>query len=591
VGRSRRFVARIITVVLVATIGAAVSAYSAQSGGGSGRSPRCNAVPRQTQSGEVCGLIQRSDGYSASAYLGVPYAAPPVGALRWVAPRPPNKWRGVRRATQYASLCTQPYGSPTFTGFKGSEDCLYLNIWTPVRPSASPRAVLVYIPGGGYLVGGGSLTPYSGAHIAARSDLDVVTINYRLGALGFLRYLGQGSSIQGNFGTLDQDAALEWVHRNIAHFGGDPSKVTLWGESAGAISTALHLFSIPRDHDMFRAAIMDSNVNGALLPTPSQAAQSGALFVNLLCQYQTTSGCPQTESWLRSRPLSTIMTAENSQLSPQGIHGLFLNTSPIAFEPIVGVAPITGQPLTGYQPNVAPKPFVMGHNKDEGGFFTPQPQWMTNAQYRAWLTAAFTSTGATAIQGYTVNGAKPYSAASYSYSAGAQMTPAAQAYMRVVTDGLVVSPNIMLTQNVQQKMATARLPMFGFTFNEVASFNYQGLPQCSPASRNVCHSYELPFVFNNLVQLEGSNTENSYVAVQATPQEERLAKTMAGAWAGFAKNPTAAGWGYRAIGTNPAAGPYIQFGQTIGPVNNVATNANFSLWQPILAAELANAGR
>jgi carboxylesterase type B len=588
---------RLVTIGFTALLSISAMTIAVANGATATTRPAGKSVPcdrrapvRATQSGKVCGTVQRRDGREVSAYLGVPYAAPPVGALRWAAPRPPRPWHGVRRASTYARLCAQPYGSPTLTGFKGSENCLYLNVWTPQAKSAAPRAVLVYVPGGGFLVGGGSLTPYSGAYLAASSNVVVVTINYRLGALGFLRYTGHRSGIAGNFGILDQDAALEWVHKNIAAFGGDPAKVTLWGESAGAVSTALHLFSIPAGNGTFRAAIMDSNVDGPLLPDAAQAAQSGAGFVHLLCQYQTTATCPETAGWLRSLPLQTIMTAENSQLSAEGIHGLFLNTSPITFGPTVGVKPITGQPLQGYHPGVRPKPFVMGHNQDEGGFFTPQPPWMTASQYTAFLTSSFTTAGADAILSYRVAGRRPYNPATYRYRPRAQMTPAAQAYMRVITDAFVAAPNLLLTQEVRQRIAAAGLPMFGYEFSEVANFNYQGLPQCSPASGNVCHSYELPFAFNNLSRIEGTNTNEWYAPVRGTAQERQLSRTMAGAWAGFAKNPTAAGWGYQGI-SDPATGPYAQFGQDVGVINNVSARANYSLWKPILDAEIAAAER
>jgi carboxylesterase type B len=530
----------------------------------------------------VCGITEKNDGVTANAFLGIPFAAPPTGALRWAAPAPPANRTEVLAATTAASMCPQIITPVEFTEFDGAEDCLYLNVWTPQGATAAPKPVVVYIPGGGFLTGAGSLPGYNGAYLAASSDVVVVTINYRLGALGFMRYQGPDATIEGNFGIQDQMAALNWVKSNIASFGGDPSKLTMWGESAGAVSTALHLFSIPESNAMIRSAIMDSNVAGSPLPTAGASAQVGTDFVGLLCQYQTTPGCPKTVAWLRSLPLETIMTAENSAAPSQGIHGLFTSTNPISWAPTVGVAPIVGQPILGYQPGATAKPFVMGHNKDEGAFFTPQPQWMTATEYSQWLTASFGRVGAAAVLGYEAGGKKPYNPATYVFDPGAQMTPTAQAYMRVITDGLVASPNIVTSQRVGQQMAAANQPMLGYEFNYVASFNYNGLPQCSPQSLNVCHSYELPFAFNNMVQLNGSQWETVNV-----PEAERdLARTMAKAWTGFVKDPTASGWGYPAM-TDPVKGPYVQFGSPVGSVEDMGSQVNFDLWKPFLAASIA----
>ncbi len=529
----------------------------------------------RTKGGRICGVVQSRPAAKANAYLGVPFAKPPTGPRRWQDPQPPRKWKGVRRATNLSATCAQIDGAPTVTGFIGKEDCLYLNVWTPAKRSPKPRATVFYIPGGGFLVGGGTIPTYNGAYMAASGNVNVVTINYRLGSLGFLRSPGQG--IEGNFGVKDQLAALRWVHANSAAFRGDPAKITVMGESAGAVSAALMLYSVPTAAPLFRSAIMDSNIAGTLLPTGETMAATGSYFVDILCQYR--SACPKTIGWLRSLPLKTVMTAANKQAPANGIHGLFIEETPrIPFAPAIGVAPITGgQPIEGFHPGNPAKPFVMGHNRDEGGFFVPFPQWTTDLDYNAWLDKTYGVQGADSVRAATVQGKNPYAVQSYKFDKSAQMTPGSQALMQAITDGKVAAPNIYTQQRVQQQMSAAGLPMFAYQFSKVASFNYQGLAACSTKSKNVCHSYELPFVFNNFVQLENGE----YVSQRGSKSDRRVAKAMTRAWTGFAKKPTAAGWGYPPI-TNPSSGPAVDFAATIRTINDTGTRTGYDTWQPII---------
>ena len=212
---------------------------------------------------------------SGAVFKGIPYAAPPAGALRWREPQPVAKWRGVREATEYSAACVQnPIGTAVFIGplarrygvayptpqWKLSEDCLYLNIWTPEWPVKQSHAVMFWIHGGSNRIGSGNEAAYSGAELA-RHGVVVVTINYRLGPLGFFEHpaLTRESPhhASGNYGLLDQIAALTWVRYNIAKFGGDPARVTVFGESAGAINIGMLLCS-PLSHGLFARAIMES---------------------------------------------------------------------------------------------------------------------------------------------------------------------------------------------------------------------------------------------------------------------------------------------------------------------------------------------
>ncbi|HWD77236.1 MAG TPA: carboxylesterase family protein [Kribbella sp.] len=197
------------------------------------------------------GLVAGKAVGGSVVYDGIPYAAPPVGVLRWKAPQPVRPWSGVR-PSEIANLCPQQPNSEAPDG-SVTEDCLYLNVSTPARASAKPRAVVVWIPGGGFFSGAGS--SYEASKFAARGDVVVVTVNYRLGIFGFFGYPGLPGS--GTFGLQDQQAALRWVQRNARAFGGDPRNVTIAGESAGGMSVCAQLTS-PTSTGLFAKAIMQS---------------------------------------------------------------------------------------------------------------------------------------------------------------------------------------------------------------------------------------------------------------------------------------------------------------------------------------------
>src|SRR6185436_13095770 len=195
------------------------------------------------------------------AFLGVPYAAPPLGKLRWMPPAAALPWSGVRAATQRGPVAPQlAHKLDDLWGGVGTraqnEDCLTLNVWTPALDGAK-RPVLVWFHGGAFVTGAGSLPGFSGAALAASGDLVVVTLNYRLGPLGWLHAPELSPAAPANFGLLDQAAALQWVHDEIAGFGGDPAQVTIAGQSSGASSVLLHM-ARPASRALFRRAILES---------------------------------------------------------------------------------------------------------------------------------------------------------------------------------------------------------------------------------------------------------------------------------------------------------------------------------------------
>src|SRR5688572_31065211 len=248
------------------------------------------------QAGQVEGTAQ--DGMTV--YLGIPFAAPPVGDLRWRAPQPVAKWTGVKSATAFAPACTgggSPSGIRTQAAGRGrgpapapapaqargrqgapgagsSEDCLYLNVWTPAKAANERLPVMVWIYGGGFVGGStaGALT--TGERLASKGVI-VVSIAYRVGPLGYLAHPGLSAEskdrVSGNYGVLDMIAGLQWVKRNIAAFGGDPQKVTIFGESAGGIAVSM-LSASPLAKGLFRGAI--SEIGGSFGP-PSLPALPG----------------------------------------------------------------------------------------------------------------------------------------------------------------------------------------------------------------------------------------------------------------------------------------------------------------------------
>lgn len=220
-----------------------------------------------TRYGKLAGITNLAT--HISSFKGIPFAAPPVGDLRWRPPIPPAAWTGVREAAQFGASCMQhvhgtfgPWTPAFLVQNKVSEDCLYLNVWTPRVSARAKLPVIVFIPGGGFVEGSGEVPVYNGAHLAS-TGLVIVTINYRLGALGFLAYPGLTAESphhsSGDYGILDQIAALKWVKNNIRAFGGNPKNVTIWGQSAGAFSVGVLLDS-PLAHGLFERAQADSGL-------------------------------------------------------------------------------------------------------------------------------------------------------------------------------------------------------------------------------------------------------------------------------------------------------------------------------------------
>jgi len=359
----------------------AVSLLAAAAGAAPIGAAGAKRAPRVTlASGVVQGRWARVDGKRLGEFRGIPYAAAPVGRLRWRPPQPVPAWSGVRDARHFAARCMQLplFGDMVFRADGMSEDCLYLNVWTPAA-SSHARAklpVLVYFFGGGYVAGDASERRYDGASLAARGIV-TVTVNYRLGVFGFLALPALAAEsprhAAGDYGLLDQVAALNWVRSNVARFGGDPRRITIGGESAGSISVSALMVS-PLAKSLIAGAIGESGAMLAPLgPQPLAAAERrGEAFAAAV-------GAPSLSA-LRAMSASTLLRA----------------TAPAAdrkfvFYPDVDGYFLTARPARSFARGAQARvPLLLGGNSAEGAFESllgkapPTP-----ANYRAALERRF----------------------------------------------------------------------------------------------------------------------------------------------------------------------------------------------------------
>jgi para-nitrobenzyl esterase len=272
-------------------------------------------------------------------FRGIPFARPPLGPLRFAPPQEVEPWPGVRDATRYgpAAVQTTDMIGP-IVGFDqpmGAEDCLTLNVWTPATDGAR-RPVMVWIHGGAFTIGSGSQRVFDSATLARRGDTVIVTINYRLGAFGFLRLsdtpIGRALPASGNEGLLDQIAALEWVRREIARFGGDPGKVTIFGESAGSISCSL-LLTMPRARGLFHQAILQSGPPTLVGPPAMSSRVAQAVLEKL-------GDAAGSAARLRELPPDTIRRAQAKVILEMGLETRGMPFRPCADGDLVPVDPL-----------------------------------------------------------------------------------------------------------------------------------------------------------------------------------------------------------------------------------------------------------
>ena len=442
----------------------------------------------QLDAGKIAGVADTTTG--VTSYKGIPYAAPPLGDLRWKAPQAVTHWQGVRRADHFGPVCMQDdlkagsfyqvefYQKPETK----SEDCLYLNVWTAAKSASERRPVMFWIHGGGFVEGSGSLPSFDGASLAKKGVV-VVTINYRLGVFGFLAHpeLTKESidHSSGNYGLLDQRAALEWVNRNITRFGGDPNNITIFGQSAGAMSVVA-LVASPLDKRLFAKAIMQS---GGFIPMAplSQGEEVGASFV-------TAAGAHSIKD-LRARSADQLM--ENVRSASK------LTTGISRFGPIVDGYFLPADVFSIFARNQENAvQFMAGSTADEGT--TLLPPSITVAEYKSSLERRFGAKASEVL--------KLYPASSD-----------AQAWRSQV-------------DNVRDTMAAGALTLAEVREKEGAkTYLYyfdRSLPGRESDHYGAFHSSELVYVFDNLSAVDRPWTE----------VDRKLADAMSTYWTNFAKS-------------------------------------------------------
>ncbi|MFD1774091.1 carboxylesterase/lipase family protein [Paenibacillus rhizophilus] len=313
---------------------------------------------RQAEASTIYGTVRgiRKDG--VNVWRGVPFASPPVGELRFCAPLPPERWEGVRDASSFGPVSHQPPDRKG-TRFPGEspvhdEDCLYLNVWAPLEADSLP--VMVWIHGGTFLTGAGSQPLFDGTALALDGNVVVVSVNYRLGPFGFLHLSPLGGNYSSNAGLLDQIAALEWVRDNIGGFGGDPRRVTVFGESAGSMSIAA-LLAMPAARGLFTGAIMQSGASQTLKP-----AQGWGIVMELLAEL----GLGREDAGkLRTLPAETIAQAAGRMIQrlTGGSPGMF-------FQPVIDPLTLPEEPVRAVANGSAQGiPVLIGTNRHEGDYF------------------------------------------------------------------------------------------------------------------------------------------------------------------------------------------------------------------------------
>ncbi len=443
----------------------------------------------ETSYGKVEG---REDG-PVQVWRGIPYAQPPIGVLRFLPPQPLARWEGVRDATKFGPIAAQhPSRMDRLTGrtqVPSSEDCLYLNVWSPAADAAR-RPVMVWIHGGAFVTGTGSTPWYNGVSFAAQGDVVVVTINYRLGMLGFLHLAELGGAdyvSSGNCGMLDQVAALEWVRDNIAAFGGDPNRITIFGESAGAMSVGV-LLAMPTAKGLFQQAILQSGAAHNVRNSAQAIEGTNAILEALDFKGDIAA--------LKEVPVEQLLNAGDAVAARRDR----------LFQPVVDGVALPQAPLPAVTAGSAREvATLIGTTLEEMKLFTMlDPTWQNLDEEgikqrcakmvgeKAWAKVA--------------DGYADYTAAS-----------ALEKWTRLLTDRTFWIPALRLAEaQVEQQAPTW---MYRFDWRSIAWGGVLG----------ACHALEIPFVWNNL--------DKAGVALFTGESEERqpIADQMHSAWIAFAR--------------------------------------------------------
>jgi para-nitrobenzyl esterase len=447
----------------------------------------------------VQGVIEGESLGSVIAYRSIPYAAPPLGELRFRPPAPPIPWSGVRSGLDMGPACPQVIDDDPTENSEAvmSEDCLHLNVWTP-RPDAAKRPVMVWIHGGGFTAGATRNTWYDGQYLAARGDVVVVSINYRLGAWGFLdlRSFGARYRESANVGLLDQVAALRWVRQNIAQLGGDPENVTIFGESAGAASVG-DLLSMPAAKDLFAKAILESGVPGG---------RTGSMTIrhpHLTTAFMKLAGAHSIDE-LSRKSMRELLDAQQR---------LFATTTDIGtFGPSIDGQVLKERPFAAVAEGRATRvPILIGTTREEMRYFSTAEDNGLEQKPRALLLKQLQSIIGSRAQSVLDEYQRLY-------------PKWGDTVVQISSDAIMRFPIVQLAD-----AASAFQPVYLYLFTYESNSTYKNFGSA--------HAMELPFVFGTV------NLPEAIVFTGRDPRRFDLANRVMESWIAFARsgNPTPQG--------------------------------------------------
>jgi len=452
------------------------------------------------------GLVGRADGQTI-AFLGVPYAKPPVGSLRFRAPEPPLSWVGDREATSVGAASPQ-YPSPLSHGLRYDEDCLTLNVWTPALDGAK-RPVMVWIHGGAFVTGSGGEEAYNGATLARCADAVVVTINYRLGALGFAHVADVlGVEAESNNGLRDQLLALRWVKEHADRVGGDPNNITLFGQSAGGMSIGA-LLSAPSARGMFQRAIVQSGSAHMVTTRDEASRMAEVLLAELEIDKRSVS-----ELW--DRPFKDILRAQKKCMAlsvKRGTHGAMQDVREMTLIPFGDADFLPRDPYAAIAEGSARDVDLMvGTTSDEWNFWLHLVDQGKISIDEATLLKLVDRRSS----GFGEPLVRAYRATELSSATPGEL------FSAIEGDRVFTVPAIRLAEAQSKHRDNVR--MYTFDWRSSAFGGHFGSP----------HAIELPFVFGNF----GTALAAAFVGESA--EAEQLATSVMGAWADFARDGTAA---------------------------------------------------